>query len=514
MAQAKDDSANDSVKNSSQSASKLANAKNKPRAPRSGDALVIGAGLGGLVTAYALAKAGRSVTLCEAQHTTGGYSRPVDSPIGMLEHGLKFFPDTDAVRAAIVWLGELLEINISIERVDAPAVAYDDGKFKPYVGFGDQDISSIDDVARHAVGSYLRVSPGPAAWVKLLRQRLEIISHTDSQAQLELSESELAEASDAESSDDSDDVSDESSIARVNGEARGASTAQLAGDFSAKLSDSNSSNASSAARAASDAGKKFKIHFLPLSTVTKLVLVENTVTEVLINGLKTIPINDIYHCAASQDLLKLLPETAITGKLRARILKGSFRTSVQMDILHSGIISESQAVHVFKGANEEPCLGLFSKGRSLGGKPVQHSQWVTFVDRDKSDETEITAGALKQIQRQLKRAYPSALEGKIWERIIVQPLSHGDLSGGLLAESGQVAKISNLFLISGSAFPDMLSAGILEQLRQTFESYQPAAAAKSENSEMLEATNMTNETKAPDDIKLFKTEPPSTEAML
>ena len=89
---------------------------------------------------------------------------------------------------------------------------------------------------------------------------------------------------------------------------------------------------------------------------------------------------------------------------------------MNLDIVHGHAVTDSQAVHVLKGANEEPTIGVFHAPQADG---LQVSQWLTLIPRDQVDEEELVAGALKQIKRQVKRAYESAFDGLVQERILV-----------------------------------------------------------------------------------------------
>jgi hypothetical protein len=83
-----------------------------------------------------------------------------------------------------------------------------------------------------------------------------------------------------------------------------------------------------------------------------------------------------------------------------------------------------------------------------------------------SDDDETVASALKQIKRQIKRAYESSLDGLLQERIIVNPMSHGDLIG-LLGEDGRWPKLQNLWVVSGLLDSQKNLLGTIRQARHT-----------------------------------------------
>ena len=350
------------------------------------DSVVVGAGLEGLIVAHQLESTGRKVALIEGSDVLGGGSRPSDTPLGPIDLGLKFFPESPETDETLDWLEQVLGEKIERELVDAPPLNYDDGRFKPFVGFGDQKISTSHEVAAYAKGRYYRLSSTPKDWVPKL---IETFTGT----------------------------------------------------------------------------------LMTQSIATKFQVDDEFVIEILVNGSKRISGREILFCATPHQLTRLLPDTHVPAKLRTKLLKGEFWTSVNLDLIHRGQVSESQAIHVLKGANEEPSVGLFHPPAKLlsgpnAGEVAQLSQWMTFVPRDSTDEAEFVASALKQIKRQMKRAYETSLDTLIKERIVVNPTSHGDWVGALNAE-GRWPKIQNLWVVSGFLDSARNTVGSLRQARRT-----------------------------------------------
>ena len=330
------------------------------------DSIVIGAGLAGLIVANQLEATGRRVALIEGLDTLGGSCRPARTKAGILDNGFKFFPESQLSADTLAWLSSVLGEPIELTPVDAPPVTFDEGKFKPFVGFGDQKVLSAAEVDTYAQVRYFRLSKTPKDWVP-----------------------------------------------------------RLAEQFTGTL--------------------------MTQSFATKLQVDDEFVIEALLNGSKRISGREVFFCAVPQQLTRLLPETHVPARLRQKLLKGEFWTSINLDLIHSRPVTESEAVHVLKGANEEPCFGLFHPPTILAEDPattVQVSQWTTLVPRDITDEPELVASALKQIKRQVKRAHETSLDGLVGERIVVNPTSHGDLKG-VLPEDGRWPKLQNLWVVSG-----------------------------------------------------------------
>lgn len=357
------------------------------------DSIVIGAGLAGLIAANQLEHTGRKVALIEALDVLGGTSRPVQMPVGAIDHSLKFFPETEDSEQTFQWLESVLGQAIEREIVEAPPITYDEGKFKPFIGFGDQKVETANEIAAYAKTRFYKLATTPKDWIPRL---IETFTGT----------------------------------------------------------------------------------VFAQSYVTKMQVEDDFVIEILINGSKRLSAREVIFAATPQQLTKLLPETHLTTKLRQRLLKGEFFTSINLDLVHATPVTDSKAVHILKGANEEPAVGLFfDPATTEDGRTLQLSQWTTLVPRDITDDSEMTAGALKQIKRQVKRAYEASLEGLVKERIVVSPTSHGDLTG-LLGEDARWPKLQNLWLVTSFTDAEKNVLGLLRQARRTLASLtgEPAQA--------------------------------------
>jgi len=349
------------------------------------DSIVIGGGLSGLIAAHQLENTGRTVALLESLDMLGGNCRPSRTAAGVIDHGLKFFPESPQTVESLNWLSAVLGEEIRHEVIESPPVTYDDGRFKPFIGFGDQKVETASEIDAYAKDRYLRLDSTPKDWVR-------------------------------------------------------------------KLSES------------------FTGTVLPQSHVTKMLVDDSFVIELLVNGAKRFSGREVLFCATPQQLTKILPEANVPARLRQKLLKGEFWTSVNLNLIHDGIVTESTAVHILKGANEEPCAGLFHPpSHAEDGRQIQVSQWLTLVPRDITDEAELVASALKQIKRQIKRSYETSLDGLVQERIIVSPTSHGDLTG-VFPEDGRWPKLQNLWVVSSFLNSQKNLTGTLDQVRRALTS--------------------------------------------
>ncbi len=190
--------------------------------------------------------------------------------------------------------------------------------------------------------------------------------------------------------------------------------------------------------------------FLPRSYVTKFQIENKKVTGVMVNGQKTIQATNFIFCGAVGDLKTLLPDDILSSRMLQKLSKNTYWTAVCLDLFHNHEVTVLPNLHVLNGTTEDelgPCLGSFLPANEINGQKIQCSQWISFVDNEESEDSEKAGAALKKIKRQIKRAYPNALENLIFERILIVPnhSGNGDLK---LSANGTLPNTENLWIAS------------------------------------------------------------------
>ncbi|MFP5520225.1 MAG: FAD-dependent oxidoreductase [Bdellovibrionia bacterium] len=198
---------------------------------------------------------------------------------------------------------------------------------------------------------------------------------------------------------------------------------------------------------------KFKGQFFPRSYVTKFHAENEAVTHVTINGTKQIHGTNFIFTGTVKDLNLLLPEEALSHRVRAKLNKNAYWTALCLDLCHNHEVTDSKAVHLLNGTTQDeigPCVGKFLPAITTeDGQTLQTSQWMTYVGHEETEDSEIVGAALKKIKRQIKRAYPNALDNIVHERIFVAPLvgGNGDLK---LSANQTLPALQNLWIASGT----------------------------------------------------------------
>jgi len=210
---------------------------------------------------------------------------------------------------------------------------------------------------------------------------------------------------------------------------------------------------------------QFTGEFLPKSYVTKFHQEDNRITHLTVNGQKTIHASNFIYCGPVKSLKTLLPEGALHPKAQQKLAKNQYWTAVGLDLLHNHPVTDLTNIHILNGTTQDefgPCVGLFHPSADVNGENLQYSQWLTFIEDEEAEDTELVGASLKKIKRQIKRAYPDALENLKFERILVVPSysGHGDLK---LSGNQTLPGLENFWVGSSQMHPQRNLLGALLQ---------------------------------------------------
>jgi hypothetical protein len=242
--------------------------------------------------------------------------------------------------------------------------------------------------------------------------------------------------------------------------------------------------------------EKFKGDFLPRSYVTKFHQDGNRVSHVTINGSKTLHAQNFIFAGAVKDLGLLLPEDAISMRARTKLSKNTYWTALCLDLCHNHVVTGSSAMHVLNGTTQDeigPCVGRFQPAVDIEGTSLQASQWMTFIEQEVTEDSEVVGMTLKKIKRQIKRAYPEALDNLKLERIFVAPIiaGNGDIK---LSSNMTMPELENLWIASSTVHEQKNLVGALLQAEMIIASLgfrieaQEDAASAATESTLSEAT--------------------------
>jgi hypothetical protein len=168
--------------------------------------------------------------------------------------------------------------------------------------------------------------------------------------------------------------------------------------------------------------KKFEL--IPRSVLTKLELDSNKMSFATINGHKKLASENFIFTQNLKSLSPLLKDLPISTKVKNKISKGPYLSTLRVDLFFASQLSENHSLHILNGTTQDelgPCFGLFHPPTEAG----QSSQWMTYLDAQEAEESEFVGEAIKKIKRQIKRAYPTSNDLLKKERISLYPYEAG-----------------------------------------------------------------------------------------
>lgn len=194
-----------------------------------------------------------------------------------------------------------------------------------------------------------------------------------------------------------------------------------------------------------------------LNEVTGLTIADGRVASVSVNGDRTLEAENVIFTAHPALLHTFIEGDGLPAKHRTRLAKMQGWTSVTLELHHQTPLVEDDSVRVFvHNAKEfEPVVGRVFGERSI---------WMTLVPFEKDSEHEFVGQCIRHIKRQLKRAWPEALEGQHEDRIYVQANAYGQYS--LKTRHGLVLpEIANLYIANHALGTSTGTLGSLEVAR-------------------------------------------------
>ncbi|MGE0528340.1 MAG: NAD(P)-binding protein [Bdellovibrionales bacterium] len=297
------------------------------------DTIIVGGGLTGLLLTHRLHLAGQKVALLDAREALGGryhrqsFRQPFSSP------NLDFFPATNENVELTDWVKSVAPIPLHFEVREHRPQIFDDGKWKPFAGFGDVSFQSVSELSFFNHSHELHMEPGTDQLVRALVEQLPIAAHT-------------------------------------------------------------------------------------LAEVTSIHTEEDRVRTLIVNGDKTLAAERFIFTPHPTLLNGLIEGDGLAPKHRTRLAKMTSWTAVILELSHSPALVEDSDVRLFShGAKDfEPVVG-----RVFG----ELSRWMTLVPEERESDHEFIGQCIRHIKRQLKRAWPLALEGPQTEKIYILSRAFG-----------------------------------------------------------------------------------------
>jgi hypothetical protein len=180
--------------------------------------------------------------------------------------------------------------------------------------------------------------------------------------------------------------------------------------------------------------------------ISNFEVVNGAIASVTLNDSKLIPAHTFIFANQMEHLLHWFQPDHLGKKLFQKLAKTHFWTRLELNIKHDEQEVSLDKDHLLTGSTENavPLFGGFYRNP----EGFLCSQWISFIAAELTDDSEEAGNLLREMKRQLKRAYPHAFDGLVFEKIRVSPYAEANINIDL-NKDGSLGNLSNAFVISG-----------------------------------------------------------------
>ncbi len=176
--------------------------------------------------------------------------------------------------------------------------------------------------------------------------------------------------------------------------------------------------------------------------ITDVAYEEGNVTQITLNGKTSLSGGQFYFF----DQLPFIFEKAGSAmkKQASQFGKATWYSSVNLVVHHTEEPEnyELDQLYLLMGSKNQPCLGVFSR---IKGHLI--SRWETFIPAELTPDSETTGAALKEIKKQMKRAFSPNQNLAGHDHIVIHDRVFAELEKTGI-QSGKLNKFNNLGVYS------------------------------------------------------------------
>ncbi|MCB0348982.1 MAG: hypothetical protein KDD37_09095 [Bdellovibrionales bacterium] len=175
-------------------------------------------------------------------------------------------------------------------------------------------------------------------------------------------------------------------------------------------------------------------------------ITDKKIQSITINDSKLITANVFVFSNQNEKLTDWFQPDHLGRKNFQKLAKTSYWTRIELNVKHENTEITMDKDHLLTGSTENaiPLFGTFYKNP----EDFICSKWISFLPAELTDDSEAAGLVLREMKRQIKRGYPNAFDGLVFEKIKVIPFSDAEILADLNKDC-TLGNLTNTFMASG-----------------------------------------------------------------
>lgn len=188
---------------------------------------------------------------------------------------------------------------------------------------------------------------------------------------------------------------------------------------------------------------------------TDILVYDKKVASITIDGKKKFEADHFIFTKHPLELVEILPPNTLLPKTVSKLAPKQSWAYLNLLCVSEKPVASTSSCYILYGTQKNPIVGIgeFKEVLNSQNQPISYSQWITFLDQDTQDVSEDSVSALKEMKRQIKRAFPNAFDGLIFEKIALFENAKASIELAT-KQFGKLSELENLLLCSHHLISD------------------------------------------------------------
>lgn len=186
--------------------------------------------------------------------------------------------------------------------------------------------------------------------------------------------------------------------------------------------------------------------FIYKAKISGFEVADKKIQSITVNDSRIIQATAFVFANQNERLVDWFQPDHIGKKNFQKLAKTNYWTRLELNVKHEEQDVNLDKDHLLTGSTENaiPLFGSFYRNP----ENFLCSQWISFLPVELTDDSEAAGLVLREMKRQIKRGYPTAFDGLVFEKIKVVPFSDAKITIELNSNQ-TLGNLGNAFMASG-----------------------------------------------------------------